>query len=112
MSRLSRNIAYNTVGQGLFVLLGCTAVKYVFKQLGADTLGILSFTVAMSAVLGAALEMGISSTTVREVSARIETESRYVVDLIRTASLFYWVGYAVLASALWWSGHVVVERWI
>ena len=69
MSRLSKNIVYNFFGQGLLLLLGFVAVKYVFKQLGEDALGIIYFTLTMNSVLCTVLELGISTTTVREVSA-------------------------------------------
>ncbi len=72
MSRLAKNIIYNLCGQALLLLLGFVAVKYVFRQLGEDAFGVIYFTLTVNAVLCAMLEMGICSTTVREVSAHSE----------------------------------------
>ena len=112
MSRLSKNILYNLLGQGLLLVLGFVAVKYVFAQLGEDALGIIFFTATMSAVLCAVLELGICSTTVREVSAHFKDEPAYIRDLIGTASLFYWGAYALLALTMYWGVPVIVEKWI
>ena len=112
MSRLSKNIIYNLLGQGLLLILGFVAVKYIFKQLGEDALGIIYFTLTMNAVLCAVLGMGISSTTVREVSAHYGDEPEYIRNLIKTASLFYWVAYIVLAIVIYFAAPLLVERWI
>ena len=84
MSRLTRNIIYNLAGQTLLVGLGFIAVRYVFKQLGADALGILFFAQTISIVLCAIMEMGLGSTTVREVSAHLNVEPGYVHRFLRT----------------------------
>jgi O-antigen/teichoic acid export membrane protein len=112
MTRLRKNIAYNFLGQGLLLILGFVAVKYVFKQLGEDALGIIYFSLTMNAVLGAMLEMGICTTTIREVSAYFEKDPAYIRDLIRTASLCYWSTYGLLAAAVWLGAPYIVEKWI
>ena len=89
MSKLSKNIVYNFIGQSLLLVAGLIAMKYVFRQLGEDALGIILFTITLSNVLAAVLEMGICSTTVREISAHFHDEPVYVRALIRTASSFY-----------------------
>src|SRR5713226_5929384 len=112
MSRLAKNIIYNLGGQGLLLIFGFVAARYVFRQLGEDGLGIIYFTAALNVLLCGALEMGFCSTTVREVSGHHELEPAYVVDLIRTTSSFYWGAYLVLAVALWAGAPVIVEKWI
>jgi len=112
MSRLSKNVIYNLFGQGLLLVLSFISVKYIFKQLGEDALGIIYFTAMMNAVLCAVLEMGICSTTVREVSAHFKSESNYIHDLIRTFSLFYWGAYVFLGVAIFFLAPVIVEKWI
>lgn len=112
LSRLSKNIIYNVLGQALVLVLGFIAVKYVFKQLGEDALGVIYFTLTLSNVLCAVLEMGICSTTVREVSAHFNTDPRYIRDLIRTASLFFWNAYILLALVVYFGAPLVVEHWI
>lgn len=112
MSRLSKNIIYNFIGQGLLLILGFVAVRYIFRQLGEDALGIIYFTAMMNALLCVALEMGICSTTVREVSAHSKSEPDYIRSLIRTASVFYWGAYAVLSLTIYFLAPVLVEKWI
>lgn len=112
MSRLSKNIIYNFLGQGFLLVLGFVAVKYIFKQLGEDALGIIYFTAMTNALLCAVLEMGICSTTVREVSAHFKFEPDYIRDFIRTASGFYWGAYAICGMAVYFMAPTLVGKWI
>jgi len=112
MPRLTRNIIYNLIGQGLLLVLGFVAVKYVFKELGEDALGIIYFTLMMNAVLVGVLDLGIFATTVREISAHFNDEPGYIGELIRTASLFCWSAYVLLAVAVYFGAPLLVEKWI
>ena len=112
MSRLSKNIIYNLLGQGLLLALGFVTVKYIFKRLGEDALGIIYFTAMVNTMLSAVLEMGICSTTVREVSGHFKSEPEYIKNLIRTFSLFYWVAYALFGVVIFFLAPVLVEKWI
>lgn len=112
MSRLSKNIIYNLMGQGLLLILGFVAVKYVFKQLGEDALGLIYFTLMMNTVLCSVLEMGVCSTTTREVAAHFRDDPDYVRDLIRTGSLFYWGSYFLLAVMIYFGAPLIVDYWI
>jgi len=108
----SRNILYNVLGQALAIGLGFVAARVVFRQLGDDALGIIYFTLTLSTVLFAILEMGICSTAVREVAAHVGDDPGYVCDLARTAGLFYWSACVLLAVGVYWGAPVLVERWI
>lgn len=112
MSRLSKNIAYNLIGQGLMLVLGFISVRYIFKQLGEDALGIIYFTATMNIVLRAILEMGICSTTIREISSHFSSEPNYVRNLVRTFSLFYWFAYIIVGSVIFFLAPVLVDKWI
>ncbi len=112
MSRLYKNIIYNLIGRGLLLILGLVSIKYIFKQLGEDALGIIYFTSMMNVVICAVLEMGISSTTVREISGSVKTEPEYINNLIRTFSLFYWTAYIILGVTFFFIAPVMVEKWI
>lgn len=112
MSRLSKNIAHNLIGQSLLLLLGLVAVRYVFRLMGEDALGIILFTLLLSNVLTAALELGINSSTVREVSSHLEAEPDYIIRLIQTASAFYWSAYLVLIVGVWAVAPWIVSRWV
>jgi O-antigen/teichoic acid export membrane protein len=112
MSRLSKNIMYNLLGQGLLLILGFVAVRFIFRRLGEDALGIIYFAAVLNAILCAVLEMGICSTTVREVSAHFESDPAYIKDVIRTFSLLYWALYALLATAIFLFAPFLVKSWI
>ena len=112
VSRLSKNIIYNLLGQGFLLVLSLVAVRYIFRQLGEDALGVIYFTAVMNAVLCAVLEMGICSTTVREVSAHFESDPDYVKDVIRTFSLLYWGLYVLLVVIIFLLAPFLVTNWI
>jgi O-antigen/teichoic acid export membrane protein len=112
MSRLVKNTLYNLLGQGALIVLGFVAVKYIFRQLGEDALGIIYFALTASAVLSSMLEMGIGATTIREISAHGANEPAYIVDLIRTGSLFFWSVYACFALALLLGAPAIAQHWI
>jgi O-antigen/teichoic acid export membrane protein len=112
MSRLSKNIIYNFLGQGILLILGFVAVKYVFRQLGEDALGIIYFALTMNSVLVAVLDLGIFSTTVREVSAHSGDEPVYVQELIRTASFLTWTAYVLVAVGIYFGAPILVQKWI
>jgi len=112
MSKLSKNIIYNVVGQGLLLILGFVAVKYVFKQLGGDALGIIYFTAAINIVLTGILDKGIYATTVREVSAHFHDEPKYIRDFIRTGSLFTWSVYIFFGIAIYFIAPILANKWI
>lgn len=111
-SSSSRNIAYNVLGQGAQLVLSLVAVKLVFARLGEDAVGIIYFSLTLNAVVGAILDMGIGATTTREVASHLDQEPRYIRDLIRTTSLFYWCGYVLLGAAIWLTAPYLVEKWL
>jgi len=112
MSRLVKNTLYNLLGQGALMVLGFVAVKYIFRQLGEDALGIIYFALTASTVLSTMLEMGIGATTIREISAHGASEPAYIVDLIRTGSLFFWSIYACFVLVLVLGAPAIAHHWI
>ncbi|HEV2035665.1 MAG TPA: oligosaccharide flippase family protein [Candidatus Dormibacteraeota bacterium] len=112
MSRLGKNIAYNVSGQVLLIVLSLVAVKFVFRQLGADSLAIILASLTLATILSATLDLGISSLTVREVSAHATVDPEYVRRVIGTATLFYWLIFIVLAFIVYLLAPWIVDRWI
>jgi O-antigen/teichoic acid export membrane protein len=112
MSKLFKNIIYNLIGQGLVLIISFAAVKYVFGRLGAEALGIIYFTVAVNAVLATVLEMGISSTIVREISGHFDSDKKYIEDFVRTFSLFYWSIYLLASLIIFFMAPFFVHHWI
>ncbi len=112
MSRLAKNTIYNLAGQGTLMALGFLAVRYIFRQLGEDALGIIYFALTASAVLSSMLEMGIGSTAVREISSHARNEPAYIVDLIRTGSFFFWSIYAFFTLVLVLGAPPIAHHWL
>lgn len=112
MSRLGRNVIYNVSGQLLLLMLGFVAARFVFRQLGADALGVIYFALALNVLLTSALAMGVCETTVREISSHFKSEPGYIADLLRSASLLYWGAYLIISIAIYFGAPVLVHRWI
>lgn len=112
MTRLTRNVLYNTAGQGLVLVLSFVAVRFIFRRLGDDVFGIIFFNLVLTAVLTSILELGVSSTVVREVSSHFDSEPGYICDLIRTASLVYWAGGFFLVAVIWITAPLLVTDWV
>lgn len=111
MSRLTRNILSNLAGQALVLVLGFVAVRFIYRDLGDDAVGLIFFALTLNGVIAGAMDLGISSTIVREV-ARTEQPAGYVVSLLRTAAFFYWGSYAALTAILVVSADTIVRVWL
>ena len=109
---VGRNVGYNLAGQALIMVLGFVAVKFQFSRLGADAFGIILFAQTLSIVLAGVLELGISATIVREVSAHWHDEPGYVVKLLRSAASIYWGGFLVLSGLTIAGAPFLVTHWI
>lgn len=112
MTRLTKNVIYNVIGQGLILIVSLIAVRFIFRRLGDDVFGIIFFNLTLTAVLTRVLELGVSSTIVREVSGVFESEVTYIRDLIRTASLVYWTAGLVLVGVIWITAPLLVTQWV
>ena len=112
MSRVTRNIVYNGLGQGLSVALGFVAVRLVFRRLGGDALGLIYFSLAFSAALTVAVQLGICESAVREVASHHADRPDYIKNLIRTSSLLYWTAYLALGVVAYFAAPYLVRDWI
>lgn len=112
MTTLSKNVIFNLVGQGLVLALSFLAVRFIFKQLGDDMFGIIYFSITLSTVLTTVLELGISATTVREISRHYDSEPTYITSLIQTASVVYWSISLVILGVVFVTAPILVEKWI
>ena len=112
MTRLRKNIIYNVLGRTSTLILSFVAVKYIYSGLGEDALGLIYFVMAINTLLSFALDMGVSTTTTREVSAHYGSDSRYIKDLIQTASLLYWSIFVLIGASIFLIAPYLVENWI
>jgi O-antigen/teichoic acid export membrane protein len=112
MSKLSRNIVANLLGQVFVLLMAFVGTRFVFRGLGGDALGIIIFTLTLGNVLRSVLELGVCSTVVREIAAHRTDDPEYVVGVIGMASLLYWAGFAALTAGTWFAAPPIVHHWI
>lgn len=114
MSRLARNIAYNLAGQVALTALGLVAVRFVFRGLGGEAFGIILFATAAGTLIAGVMDLGLSATIVREVSAAgVGIEARkHVISLFRTAVSFSWAGWIVLTAALFLAAPAIAAHWL
>jgi O-antigen/teichoic acid export membrane protein len=112
MPRLGQNILYNVAGQSLVLILSFVAIRLLYRHFGGDAVGIVFFAVTLNAILTSVLDLGLSSTLVREVAGRLATSSEYVWRLSRTAGLFYWSAYFLLTAVVLSIADVLVRRWL
>jgi O-antigen/teichoic acid export membrane protein len=112
MSRLSSNILWNLGGQVVLLALGLLAVRFVFRQLGADAFGLILFAQTASFVLMGIFDLGISSTIVREVAAHFDSDRAYVAELLRTGTSFYWGAYLLLGATVVLAAPALVSHWV
>lgn len=112
MSRLARNILYNLAGQAFVLVVGFVAVRFIYRQLGDDAVGIIFFALTLNNVVAATMDLGISSTIVREVAARATSPPSHTQALLRTAGMFYWTIYAVLGVAVAFAAEPIAHRWL
>ncbi len=110
MSRLSRNVVWNLVGQAALVVLVLVAARFVLRRLGEDAFGLIFFALTLNSVLVGLLDLGISATTVRVVAVT-GAGGDGATGYLRTAALFYWCAYLVLAGCTYLAAPVVVVRW-
>ncbi len=107
-----RNLIANVAGQGIVLLLSLVALRFIYRHLGDDLFGLIFFNIVLTAVVTSALELGVSSTIVREVSSRLDTEPDYVRTLIRTASTLYWGAGVLLVAIIWITAPLLVTHWL
>lgn len=112
ISRLGRNAVYTFLSQIVAIGLGFVATRYIYTKLGGDALGLLYFSLTLNEVLNRAGLSGISSLTVREVSYNLDSQSGYLHDYIRTASLFYWGLYGLILVAVLLGTPWIIRHWV
>jgi O-antigen/teichoic acid export membrane protein len=103
---------YNGLGQAIGVLLSLVAVRIVFRRLGGDALGLIYFSLAFSAALSVAVQLGICESTIREVASHHVGRPEYIASLIRTSSLLYWTAYLTLGLIACLVAPYLVHHWV
>jgi O-antigen/teichoic acid export membrane protein len=109
---LSKNVFSNIIGQLLLALLGFVAVKFIYKSLGDEALGIIYFSFLVNAILIGILDKGIYSTTVREVSMNFNSNKKYINKFVQTFSFITWGAVLSFSLILYLMVPYLVSGWI
>lgn len=112
MTRLSKNVIYNLMGYVTIATMGFIAVKFIYHDLGDDALGLIYYTSMLNALILMLMDLGISATTMREVSVYFKEDPKYINELIRTGSAFYWVAFILFGILAYFLAPFIVKNWI
>jgi len=88
------------------------SVRYVFRGLGDEAFGLILFNLTIGTAITSALELGLTSTTVKEVAAHFNTDPEYIRQLTRTATTVYWTIYLVTLTVVLIAAPVVANDWL
>jgi len=72
VSRVTKNIIYNGIGQGLSVILSFVAVRFVFRRLGAMPWADLLLP-GFQRGAGRGVQLGVCESAVREIASHHKT---------------------------------------
>jgi O-antigen/teichoic acid export membrane protein len=111
-SILARNIVYNLAGQGLLLGISVLAARYIFRQLGAEAYGVISFALILNAFVLVALDLGIAATTTREMAMNRERDPDRAVRLIRTATTLFYGFFVLGAVGIWIAAPLLTEHFL
>lgn len=109
---LKRNIAFGLLGQGLLLLLSLSATRFVFHELGAEVLGIISFSVTLTFMFILLSDMGMSLLITREVAAKRDQDAKYVEQLVGAVVAVSWTAFLVSAALALVLAPWLIDRWL
>jgi O-antigen/teichoic acid export membrane protein len=107
-----KNLISGILGQSVVLILGLVASKFIFSGLGPEALGLIYFTWTMSALVASALDLGVATTLVREISGSWRRDDAYVIEVARTATTIGWLVYASLAVSVWLAAPLIPRFWL
>ena len=109
---IRRNIVFGLLGQGVLLLLSLIATRFVFHELGAEVLGIISFAVTLTFLFITLSDMGMSLLIGREVAAHRRRDMAYVRELVGAVVALSWAAFAVSVLLVVTLAPVLIDRWL
>jgi len=109
---LKQNIIVGIAFQGLSLLLSLIATRFVFRELGAEVLGIFSFSFVLTAFFITLSDMGLSVFIAREVAAYRHRDGLYVEELVGGAIIISWVAFLISAVLVIVLASWLVDGWL
>lgn len=110
MSIVKRNVVANLIAGAWLTVLTVVMTPMQVNLLGIEAYGIVAFISTLQ-VAFTALDMGLSSTLMRELAADRSGNKRDSNDLLRTASTIYWVSAGVMGVVLFSLAGPIAQRW-
>jgi O-antigen/teichoic acid export membrane protein len=92
--------------------LAFVTTRYLFRDFGADILGLIFFAQTFGVILNQTLDLGISNTVVKLVSSTKEADRDRVEALLRVGSLYMWTCWFVLGVTAWFAAPFIVSHWL
>lgn len=109
---IKRNIVFGIFSQGLLLLLSLIATRFVFRELGAEALGIISFSIMLTFLFIALSDIGMSLLITREVAAHRIRDRHYVEELVRSAATVSWFAFFVFSALIIVLIPWLIDRWL
>jgi len=98
---LSRNILSVIAAQGLTLVLLLVVGRGLFRSLGGEAFGLITFSSTVATGLAGVLDLGTTSTEVRELAVS-RSDADYVTRVVRTGSMVCWIAYVLSALGVLW----------
>jgi len=80
-SRIFKNTSVLALGQIISYVLGFFYIVYIVRYLGAEKFGMLSFALALSAIVKICIDFGLDSLAVREISRNRSLGRKYLGNI-------------------------------
>lgn len=109
---VSRNIVFGIGSQGLLLVLSLIATRFVFRDLGGEALGIISFSAVLTFLFIALSDMGLSLLITREVAAHRNSNNAYVEELVGAGVAVSWAAYLVSCVLVVELASWLVDHWL
>lgn len=100
VKKIARNSLFLLSGQVASIVFGFFYFIYMARYLGAKDLGILSFAISFTVIIGLLGDLGLSSLMTREVSRNQSLAPKYLGNIFLIKFLLAIVTFAVVAVAI------------
>jgi O-antigen/teichoic acid export membrane protein len=110
---VTKNLIGNFVGRGIGAALSLLLIPVYIRFLGVEAFGLVGFFLVLQTVFGI-LDLGLSTTTNREVAMRVADDRRRgeTRDLLRTVEAIYWPIGLVIGVVLVIAAPVIARHWL
>jgi O-antigen/teichoic acid export membrane protein len=110
---VTRNLLGNLVGRGIGAALSVLLVPVYIRFLGVEAYGLVGFFLVLQNLTGF-LDLGLSTTTNREIALRVADDQRRAEarDVLRTVESIYWPIGIVVGSIVFLAAPWIAHRWL